>query len=100
LHSAAADGHRAVVELLLREMDPETIGARDEWWGQTALHWAAVYGHGDVVALLLRRMNPETIGAQTKDGQTALHLAAEYGHGAVVELLEKWERDHGRAKRK
>ena len=45
---AAADGHVAVVRLLV-ERDGVEINAKDDEYGQTSLIWAASNGH-DVVA--------------------------------------------------
>lgn len=52
LHSAAGNGHKAVVQLLLE--NGANIKARNESEAR-ALHWAADGDHGSVVQLLLEK---------------------------------------------
>ena len=52
LHSAAFNGHRDVVQLLLDKGAEPNMAAID---GHTSLHLAAEEGHKDVVYLLLAR---------------------------------------------
>ncbi|KAK2756739.1 hypothetical protein FQN54_005185 [Arachnomyces sp. PD_36] len=85
LTSAAKDGHREVVNLLLE------AGAvtRADGAGWTPLLWAAKNGHNGVVELLLRHSE---VNADFKDAQhrrTPLSYAAEGGHITVVEQLLK-----------
>ncbi|KAJ3454410.1 hypothetical protein MRS44_018304 [Fusarium solani] len=82
LSYAAANGHEAVVKLLLdKGADTESKDQN----GQTPLSYAAANGHEAVVKLLLDK------GADTEskdqNGQTPLSLAAWKGHKTVVELL-------------
>ena len=82
LHSAAKNGHREVVRLLLR------VGANpnvSDSHSITALHLAALRGHQEVVWLLLGAGADKD--ATLMYGTTALHFAAEYGHLEVVRLL-------------
>jgi len=97
LHYAAANGHKAVVDLLLSKgakADAQTEG------GATPLHFAAVKGYEAVAKSLLAAGAP--VDAQTKDtgasraelalarvhpGQTPLQLAAEHGYGSLAQLL-------------
>lgn len=77
LVAAAAHGHLAVVELLLRAV-PEHCWYR-------ALVRAAEHGHMAVVDLLLgRRVHPTRASL---GGDTAIVRAARYGHLAVVQRL-------------
>jgi ankyrin repeat protein len=84
LSRAAANGHEAVVKLLLDKVsvDPDS---KDKY-GRTPLRWAAEKGHEAVAKLLL---NKEGVDPDSKDkyGWTPLLGAAEKGHEAVVKLL-------------
>jgi len=75
---AAKNGHKDVVELLLKDsrVDP---GARDN----EAIRYAAYYGHKKTVELLLEdsRVDPSAVNSQ------AIIFAAKNGHKDVVELL-------------
>jgi ankyrin repeat protein len=83
LHSAAENGHEAVVRLLLeKEVD---VNMTDEN-KRMALYSAAENGHEAVVRLLLE--HKADVDAITRDGSTALYRAAEKGHEAVVQLLK------------
>ncbi|GLI63388.1 hypothetical protein VaNZ11_006343, partial [Volvox africanus] len=119
LHLAAAHGHLAVCEVLLRAPGCD-LAARTAQ-GRTALHLAARNGHEAIVALLLRsaataaaatnaaaavsaagaphgsggvaaqsHMLAEVVDATDIGGHTALHHAAALGHWRVVEEL--WPR--------
>ena len=82
LPKAAANGHVAVVKLLVEK--GAKLEAKDERNGLTPLLWAAANGHEAVVKLLLEK------GAEleAKDhGQTPLFYAAANGREAVVKLL-------------
>ncbi|UMM30233.1 hypothetical protein L5515_012202 [Caenorhabditis briggsae] len=83
LSIACSNGHREVVELLLKE--GANIEHRDKK-GFTPLIIAATYGHAPIVEVLLK--NHAAIEAQsdrTKD--TALSLACTAGRKDVVEML-------------
>jgi ankyrin repeat protein len=82
LHTAAANGEKDVVELLLAHQ--ADVNARDDTGG-TALDAALIYGHKDVVELLLA--HNADVNARDKDGTTPLHLAAMGGKQEMVELL-------------
>ena len=82
---AAANGHEAVVKLLVDRDDVEA-DSKDEN-GQTPLSWAAANGHGAVVRLLADRDDVEA-GSKDRLGQTPLSRAAANGHEAVVKLLQ------------
>ena len=58
LHSAAQEGHTAIVELLLKKESID-VNAKDEY-ERTPLHVAALKGHFDVVELLLQTPGIET----------------------------------------
>jgi len=58
LHMACANGHAAVVQLLLEHK----ASYRTNESGNTPLHWAAAQGHLDVVTLLLDHFPAKTFG--------------------------------------
>jgi ankyrin repeat protein len=82
LSLAAAQGHEAIVKLLLE--NGAEIEAKDKY-GQTALSQACRGGHEAVIKLLLK--NEADIEAKDKYGQTPLSQTAEEGHEAIVKLL-------------
>ncbi|KAG4432770.1 hypothetical protein IFR05_011753 [Cadophora sp. M221] len=79
---AAANGHEAVVKLLLEKgAELETSSSS----GRTPLSFAAARGHEAVVKLLLEKgAELETLDSY---GRTPLSYAAARGHEAVVKLL-------------
>ncbi|XP_034704486.1 ankyrin repeat-containing protein ITN1 isoform X2 [Vitis riparia] len=87
LHIAAAQGHHAIVQVLL-DYDPElskTIGPSNA----TPLVSAASRGHTAVVIELLSK-DCSLLEIAKSNGKNALHLAARQGHVDIVEaLLEK-----------
>jgi TonB family protein len=115
LNLAAANGHKAVVDLLLANkadvnvrdninwtpLHLAVVGARKEVAelllankadvnardnnGYAPLHMAALAGYKDIAELLLTG-NAE-VDAKDNDGMTALHTAAFTGHKDVLELL-------------
>ena len=85
LSYAAANGHEAVVQLLL-DSDNVDADAKDIRYGRTPLLWAATDGHEAVIKLLLDSDKVDA-GAKDKEGQTPLWWAATNGYKAVVKLL-------------
>lgn len=83
---AAANGHAAVVGLLLVH-SKSSINSRDSS-GNTPLARAAKDGHCPVVRLLLER-NDVLLESRNDHGMTPLALAAHYDHETVVDLLLK-----------
>lgn len=100
---AAGNGHKGVVELLLKQqgVKPDSVALTAQTAsrfydrkgsGQTPLSYAAKNGHREVVKLLLDHIdvNPN-YGAKARGdknyGRTPLSFAAGYGHKEVVELL-------------
>jgi ankyrin repeat protein len=81
---AAANGHEAVVKVLLEK--GAELESKDETWSQTPLSWAANNGHEAVVKLLLEK-GAELESKEEKWGRTPLSLATETGHEAIVKLL-------------
>jgi hypothetical protein len=91
LHTAAARGDSAAVQLLLRnpktQVDAVDADGNSELpspVAESALHMAAEQGHASVVQLLLDAQAAVDITAE--DGWTPLHRAAMKGHTAVVQL--------------
>jgi uncharacterized protein len=83
LNSAAARGHRDIVELLLgrgAHVDAAQAG------GFTALHSAAALGDRALADLLLGRGADRS--RRSADGKTPSDLAAEGGHAELAEYLK------------
>ncbi|ERF74254.1 hypothetical protein EPUS_01941 [Endocarpon pusillum Z07020] len=85
---AAANGHEAVVKLLVKQ--GADVESKDEYDSRTPLSWAAANRHEAVVKLLIER-GADVESKDEYNGQTPLSWAAENGHEAVVKLLA--ERD-------
>src|ERR1700733_3963544 len=85
LPKAAANGHVAVVKLLLEK--GAKLEAKDERNGLTPLLWAAANGHEAVVKLLLEKGAELETKSDKDNGQTPLFYAAANGREAVVKLL-------------
>ena len=87
LHLAAAGGHVAAIELLLRA--GAKVGVKDKSRRNTPLHWAAQSSHAPAVKALLRgrAWGRAKLEAKNIKGQTPLHLAVIGGDLATVEAL-------------
>jgi len=83
---AAANGHEAVVKLLLDKegVDPDSKGS---YYNRTPLSRAAKNGHEAVVKLLLDKEGVDPDSKDSYNGRTPLSRAAANGHEAVVKLL-------------
>ena len=82
LHTAAANGHTAIVSLLLEKgalVNVRTPG------GQTPLHDSSYFGQRGATQVLLDKA--AYVHAKTRDGRTALHYAAMGGHPRLIEIL-------------
>lgn len=84
LHAAAQNGHREIVELLLKHGLDLEIKSENEW---TPLACAAREGKHDVASLLLE--HGANISAQDSDGWTPLMRGALGGHLRLAEMLLK-----------
>lgn len=92
LHYAAQNGHSAVVEALLAQLQPKAVVVRTKYEAWSSLHLAAKEGHEEVVRLLLGNMSREDITAQDSglSGPTCLYAAAELGcEEAVKSILQE-----------
>ena len=81
LNIASEEGHRQIVEMLLRA--GFDVNALDD--GFSALHVASRGGHESTVKVLLD--HGARVDLQDKYGNTALLLASRRGHVSVVKLL-------------
>ena len=72
LHFAAANGHQAIVDVLLPEADLAAL-LRQNQSGNTALHWAAFNGHVEIAEALAKRVDALEIAepAQAKEFRAA-----------------------------
>ncbi|XP_075051854.1 ankyrin repeat and SAM domain-containing protein 1A isoform X6 [Mixophyes fleayi] len=103
LHHASLNGHKEVVEVLLRN---EVVTNIADCKGCFPLHLAAWKGDAHIVRLLIHhgpshakvneQNGPEVkkygpfhpyVNAKNNDNETALHCAAQYGHTEVVRVL-------------
>ncbi|RLV96990.1 hypothetical protein DV515_00012297 [Chloebia gouldiae] len=106
LHHAALNGHKDVVEVLLRN---DALTNVADCKGCYPLHLAAWKGDADIVKLLIHQGPSHTkvneqnaleikelkkygpfdpyINAKNNDNETALHCAAQHGHTEVVKVL-------------
>ncbi|NP_001106480.1 ankyrin repeat and SAM domain-containing protein 1A [Xenopus tropicalis] len=103
LHHASLNGHKDVVEILLRN---EAVTNIADCKGCFPLHLAAWKGDAHIVRLLIHhgpshaKVNEQNVpevkkygpfhpyvNAKNNDNETALHCAAQYGHTDVVRVL-------------
>ncbi|KAM4795276.1 ankyrin repeat and SAM domain-containing protein 1A isoform 3-T3 [Rhinophrynus dorsalis] len=103
LHHASLNGHKDVVEVLLRN---EAVTNIADCKGCFPLHLAAWKGDAHIVRLLINhgpshaKVNEQNVpevkkygpfhpyvNAKNNDNETALHCAAQYGHTEVVRVL-------------
>ncbi|XP_073472117.1 ankyrin repeat and SAM domain-containing protein 1A isoform X2 [Aquarana catesbeiana] len=103
LHHASLNGHKDVVEVLLRN---EAVTNIADCKGCFPLHLAAWKGDSQIVRLLIHhgpshaKVNEQNVpevkkygpfhpyvNAKNNDNETALHCAAQYGHTEVVRVL-------------
>lgn len=85
-HTAAANGHLELLELLAGSGATKVADKQDDE-GWTPLHSAVSSGREKVVAALLELgVNADTTNS---GGQTPLHYAASKGHLAILRLLLK-----------
>ena len=86
LHYAADEGHRPVVELLIK--NGANVNLKDDETdarGETPLHLAAAKGHVPVVELLIK--NGANVNAKDESGRTTLHWVSIEGHKEAAKLL-------------
>ncbi|XP_018102016.1 ankyrin repeat and SAM domain-containing protein 1A isoform X4 [Xenopus laevis] len=103
LHHSSLNGHKDVVEILLRN---EAVTNIADCKGCFPLHLAAWKGDAHIVRLLIHhgpshaKVNEQNVSevkkygpfhpyvnAKNNDNETALHCAAQYGHTDVVRVL-------------
>jgi ankyrin repeat protein len=90
LLNAAKEGHKDVVDTLLRFSKPNARTSS----GRTALHWAADQGHLGVVKRIL--MEPTSLkNSKDNSENTPFSLATQKGHHEIVEILKPYIHDHG-----
>ena len=88
LSCAAANGHLAVVEFLVKEARAD-VESKDSIYGRTPLSWAAANGHLEVVEFLVDEGGADVESKDSIYGRTPLSCAAMNGHLEVVEFLVK-----------
>eukprot|EP00295_Goniomonas_pacifica_P005263 CAMPEP_0175834058 /NCGR_PEP_ID=MMETSP0107_2-20121207/15846_1 /TAXON_ID=195067 ORGANISM="Goniomonas pacifica, Strain CCMP1869" /NCGR_SAMPLE_ID=MMETSP0107_2 /ASSEMBLY_ACC=CAM_ASM_000203 /LENGTH=244 /DNA_ID=CAMNT_0017147239 /DNA_START=242 /DNA_END=976 /DNA_ORIENTATION=+ len=82
MHSAAARGHTAALQVLLDH--GVNVNAKTTM-GNTPLWYAATGGHKDAAELILKSKGE--VNATNIDSETPLHVAVENGDKKVVDLL-------------
>ena len=88
LHSAARQGHREIVELLIA--NGSDVNSRDSS-GKSSLHDAALEGHKAAAELLIAKgadVNAKVVSGATQ-GLTPLDAANETNHPETADLLRK-----------
>jgi ankyrin repeat protein len=84
LYSAAAGGHAAIVQMLLKSGAQPNVRERS---GLTPLHAAA--SSGDVESIQLLILAGADLHLRSDDGKLPLHLAQEKEHSRAVEILKR-----------
>ena len=81
-HSAASEGDKASLTMLLNEGVDVNVVDNNDW---TALHHAAKDGHQEIVAILLKK--GARVNCVDKWRWSPLQLAAQAGHEKIVKML-------------
>eukprot|EP00871_Galdieria_phlegrea_P005210 jgi/Galph1/5690/GphlegSOOS_G4405.1 len=84
LHLAAANGHLAIVEFLIKQQ--VNVNAKNDS-GNTPLHWAAWLGQLQVVEYLIK--HGADVSLKNEFERTPLEEAVDKGYSSIVSLLEK-----------
>jgi hypothetical protein len=88
LHLACAEGHTAVVALLLHHGCPPALNTKS---GATPLHHAVRHTHFEIINLLIpaiiARGNISDLDLEDKKGRSPLHFAVHFRLRHVVQLL-------------
>lgn len=84
MHIAAAEGHPAIVKILLEENCDIQSRNMISW---LPIHCAAEHGRYNSLRVLIENHSP--IDPVDKNQQTPLHLAARNGHSEIVKFLLK-----------
>ncbi|KAJ1547062.1 hypothetical protein HK096_004385 [Nowakowskiella sp. JEL0078] len=82
---AAAEGHLAIVEILVSQGHADISRITDS--GTTILHFAAFHGQREVVQLLVKQGGIDISRAVDHNGNSALHAAAAGGHYECCALI-------------
>jgi len=85
LHFAAHEGHRVIIEFLLRRSETEIEAMTS--LNRTPLHLAALKGQIEAGRLLVDAGASPM--AKDADENTPMHLASEFGHGGFIIFLVK-----------
>ena len=84
LHVAAENGHLAICELIMNNLEVNYKGFYNSpktLYGETPLHFAAKNGHLKVCQLFLENCTHKN--PKNEFGETPLHFAAQNGHFLV-----------------
>jgi len=86
LYAAVSEGHRDVVDFLLRSGANPEIRTLCE---RTPLHIAWLRGHTNILKLLIK-VSPELINSIDSYGNTPSHYASKYGNWETLSYLLKY----------
>lgn len=84
---AAQNGHKEVVQNLVKKNKHTNVNIKDNLYGITALHIASSNGQVEIVKLLLTNHAIKVADKDNKNSVTALWIASQNGHAAIVKLL-------------